>query len=134
MFDLNFRLKLEVLIKVESEVKITLGGTVEVPTLTMDELNETAPPYSFEFCCEEIYWSSVFESAATGCWPKLQKKLKLLVKHAKKHASIGMPSADREEPLGELSSPGEASEEPRPADQSCDTAYSFKVLNCLLFQ
>ena len=81
MFDLNFRLRLEVLIKVESEVKITLGGTVEVPTLTMDELNETEP--QFECGCQLRHWDSVFKPVARECWQPLQAQVALLIKRAK---------------------------------------------------
>merc|ERR1719272_2715301 len=82
-FEFKFKFQLEIAIHADGVFKKKIGGSIDVPELTMDELNDASPPYTCRSDARK--WEPVYSRVASSCWPELQVAMRLFVEQAKQH-------------------------------------------------
>ena len=68
---------------VGSELKTILTGTLILPELANDDIDDAKMPSGSKCTCEQANWKPFFEQAAKGSWGALKTVLEALVESAK---------------------------------------------------
>lgn len=83
LFELKLKIKLEMEVFVDAEMKTILTGMVTLPELSNDDLSDAKMPSGCKCTCEQTGWKPFFEQAAKASWAEVVKALEALVSNAK---------------------------------------------------
>jgi len=88
VFELEFKLELEIEVFANDELKTILSGKLNIPEITNDELGDAKLP-SCKCICEQAGMKPFFESVAKLSWPALRTQLEALVEESEARAAKG---------------------------------------------